>query len=226
MRLVIVEDCQLFRETLALLCTARLGHAVVGKTGSGMEAVEIIVREQPDVVLLDLNLPDIDGLSVAASVKAKKVDVKFLVITGCYDDHTVSCVEKSTVHGFLVKATASSEVLCQALSTIISGRMYYTRDYVNARYAQRSDPYFYGKILTQAECKILSLVGQGMSDAEIAQLLNIAARTAQTHRSNIMRKLNIHGTPKLIRYAIEHGLTRLPLQVAHDGGSIAKNNRS
>jgi len=113
------------------------------------------------------------------------------------------------VHGFLDKNSNTVETLRDALIAIGAGRAYYSAAYQQAKIARRNDPRSFTKMLTEWERAILSLIGQGLSDAEIAERLNLSPRTVQTHRSNIMNALDIKGTPKLIAFAVEHGFTQV-----------------
>lgn len=208
----------MFRDVIRKVCTTQFGHEVVGETESGREAVAMILTRKPDAVILDLSLPDMDGFNVADRVLTELPDLKILVLSSHCDDYTLFRVEKAGVHGFLDKNSNTVETLRDALIAIEAGRAYYSEAFQNAKIARRKDPQSFTKLLTEWERAILSLIGQGLSDDEIAERLNLSPRTVQTHRSNIMHALNIKGTPKLIAFAVEHGFT----QVAPKSGSSPK----
>lgn len=210
MRIVIVDDHLMFREALRKACTRDFGYEVVWETESGAAAIEKIPEIAPDVVILDLSLPDMDGFNVAEKLLRRSSRLKILVLSSHCDDYTLFRVEKVGVNGFLDKNTNTISALKDALIALSEGRTYFSAVFQNAKLARRADPQSFTKVLSEWECAILSLIGQGMSDEEIGERLNISYRTAQTHRSNIMRKLNVKGTPKLITFAIEHGFTQMP----------------
>ena len=183
---------------------------MIGETASGKAGVELILRLAPDMVILDLSLPDMDGFNVADRVLTAKPSTRILVVSSHCDDYTLFRVEKSGVHGFLDKNSNTLETLGNALVAIDAGRIYFSETYLDAKLARRNDPRSFVKILSEWERAILSLIGQGLTDEELGQRLKLSPRTVQTHRSNILRKLDIKGTPKLIAFAIEHGFTQVP----------------
>ncbi len=208
-RIVIVEDHLMFRDVIRKTCVSQFGHTVVGETGSGVEAVELILRLNPDAVILDLSLPDMDGFNVVDRVLAAMPALRILVVSSHCDEYTLFRVEKSGVHGFIDKNSNTMETLQEALAAIDAGRVYYSAAFQAARLVRRNDPRSFTKVLSEWERAILSLIGQGLSDDEIGARLNLSPRTVQTHRSHLLRKLDLKGTPKLIAFAIEHGFTQV-----------------
>jgi DNA-binding NarL/FixJ family response regulator len=182
---------------------------VVGESDSGVKAVEMILRLKPDAVILDLSLPDMDGFNVVDRVRKQLPMLRVLVVSSHCDDYTLFRVEKSGVQGFVDKNSNTVETLREALLAIETGRIYFSSAFQAAKNARRADPASFSKVLSDRELAVLSLIGQGLSDSEIGERLGVSYRTAQTHRSWILRKLEIKGTPKLIAFAIENGFTRL-----------------
>lgn len=199
----------MFRDVIRK-CVVQFGHTVAGETDSGKKAVELILATKPDAVVLDLSLPDMDGFNVVDRVLKAIPSVRILVVSSHCDDYTLFRVEKSGVHGFLDKNSNTLETLGEALKSIEEGRIYFSAAFLAAKTARRTDPRSFTKVLSEWERAILSLIGQGLSDEEIGERLSLSHRTVQTHRSNILRKLDIKGTPKLIAFAIEHGFTQVP----------------
>lgn len=218
-KLVIVEDHLMFREVLRKLCETEFHFAVVGEASSGTEAVRIINATRPDIVILDLNLPDGDGFDVLEQIQPALPLTKFLILSSNCSDYTLFRVEKAQVQGFVDKSTQSVTMLRDALNAIRSGRCYFSQAYLEAKTERRRDTNSYIKILTDREREVLALIGQSMTDQEIADKLGISWKTSETHRGMIIRKLGIPTTPKLIRFAIEIGLTRLPLPPQKPGGA-------
>jgi DNA-binding NarL/FixJ family response regulator len=208
--IVIIEDHLMFRDVLRKACTSQFGHKVIGETASGKEGVDMILRLSPDMVILDLSLPDMDGFNVVDRVLTAKPATRILVVSSHCDDYTLFRVEKSGVHGFLDKNSNTLDTLKDALVAIEAGRIYFSAAYQQAKLARRTDPRSFIKVLSEWERAILCLIGQGLTDLEIGQRLKLSPRTVQTHRSNILRKLDIKGTPKLIAFAIENGFTQVP----------------
>ena len=208
MKIIVVEDHLMFRDVMRKACSARFGHQVIGETDSGVKAVELILRLKPDAVVLDLSLPDMDGFNVVDRVVKTLPNVRFLVVSSHCDDYTLFRVERSRVHGFVDKNSNTFDTLREALAAIEVGRIYFSTAFQAAKLARRADPMSFTKVLSDRERAVLSLIGQGLSDDEIGDRLSLSYRTAQTHRSRILRKLEVKGTPKLIAFAIEHGFTR------------------
>lgn len=215
-KIVIVEDHLMIRDVVRKVCSSEFGYTVVGETDSGVQAVEMILKHRPDAVVLDLSLPDMDGFNVADRVLKAIPSLRILMLSSHCDDYTLFRVEKSGVHGFIDKNSNTIEILRDALAAISAGRIYFSQAFQAARIARRSDPRSFIKVLSDWERAILSLIGQGLNDDEIGERLNLSPRTVQTHRSNILRKLDLKGTPKLIAFAVENGFT----QVQSKSGSI------
>jgi len=228
-RLVIVEDQLMFREVVRKACERDLGHTVVGECGTGADAPALVNELRPDVLLLDLSLPDVDGFEVAEKVLAQNPDMRILVLSSLCDDFTLFRIEQSGVHGFVDKNSNTTTVLADALKAVEAGRSYYSAVFQKVKQARLSNPVAFTKTLTEWERRILALIGLGLSDEEIGEKLGISQHTAQTHRSNMLRKLKLPGTPKLIRFAIDNGFTQLPWKGepgSGGSGGSAKPKRS
>ena len=217
MNLLLVEDQVMFREVLRKTCERDLGHRIIGECGTGAEAVLLAQTLQPDVLLLDLSLPDIDGLTVSERLHRAGCHPKVLILSSHCDDYTLYRVEKSGIPGFVDKNANTTEVLGEALQAIEAGRCYYSASYQSIRDKRRRNPHAFTKVLTEWELEILALIGLGFSDAEIGARLEISPRTVQTHRSNILRKLKIPNTPKLMRFAIDNGFTAIAVSALPTG---------
>ncbi len=199
----------MIRDMIRKLCASERRCTVVGATDSGIKGIELILKHRPDALILDLSLPDIDGFNVADRALRILPSLKILMLSSHCDDYTLFRVEKSGVHGFLDKNSNTIEVVREALRAISEGRSYFSQAYQEARTARRSDPRSFIKVLSEWERAILALIGQGLNDEEIGDRLKLSPRTVQTHRSNILKKLDLKGTPKLIAFAVEHGFTQV-----------------
>lgn len=204
MHVVIVEDQAILRDLLQVY-VAQDATATVRATGSGVEAVELVCSGGTELVFLDLHLPDIPGLEVHARVLRRRRGIRFLALSGYADRGTVEEVRRAGVHGFIDKATLGIATLEEAVRCVLAGGEYFRAASDLAPAAGRAAPPC-RKVLSNRELEVLALIGRASSDGEISAALGISERTAQTHRSNILRKLSIAGTPKLIRFAQLHGL--------------------
>lgn len=206
-RIVIVEDHVMFREVLRKICEKELRHAVVGETGDGTAAVGLVARLKPDLMLLDLHLPGIDGFGVAGEVHRLSPNTRILVLSSHCDEYTVFRTEQAGVQGFVDKNTNSVGVLKEAIRAVASGRTVFSEAYRRVRKARRADPASFDKILTNRERAIVSLAGESLTDEEIAERLGISVASAAKHRLNTLHKLGLGSTVELVRYAREHGFT-------------------
>ncbi len=205
MRIVIAEDQLLFRETICQVCEREFGYKVIGQTSSGAVAAEMVARLKPDILILDLSLEEWDGFRVADEVRNTSPQTAVLVLSSYDNQYTVFRLEQLAIRGFVDKSSGSVDVLRRALQALAVGKTYFSESFRNARRARQLDARSFAKVLSPTEHEVLGLIAKGLDDAEIARECAISPCTAQTHRSKIMRKLQIRGTPKLIAYAIEHG---------------------
>ncbi|MFZ5494346.1 MAG: response regulator [Verrucomicrobiota bacterium] len=206
-RVVIVEDQRLVAEFLQFHCRD-LRLEVVQHAGGCRDGLAAIRQHRPDLVLLDISLPDGDGLELARTVIDELPGVKILAISSHHDPWTMLQVQRIGIHGFVDKNDQRPEVLSEAIFAVLGGRVYYTQIVNQSSAAIRRDPKSFIRVLSDYETRILALIGESRSDEEIGVTLNISPATVQSRRRDIMRKLDIHSTPKLIHYAIVNGLTR------------------
>jgi two-component system response regulator NreC len=206
-RIVIVEDHLMFREVLRKVCTVELKHEVVGEAADGHAAVEIAKKLKPDLVLLDLHLPGLDGFAVAEVLRKTLPATRILVLSSHCDEYTVFRAEKAHVQGFVDKNSNSVEALKAAITTVAAGRVSYSPAYQKIKAARHQDPQSFDKILTERERSVLSLIGEPLADDEIGERLEIATETVEKHRFNLLKKLGLRTTTELVRYARDHGFT-------------------
>ena len=206
-RVVIVEDQRLVAEFLTLHC-ATLGLRVVQQCVTCREGLAAIRAHQPDLVLLDISLPDGDGLTLAKAVLDELPRVRILAISSHRDPWTMLQVQRIGLHGFVDKNEQNPAVLSQAILAVLAGRVHYA-PIVNESSAKiRRDPKAFIRVLSDYQTQILTMIGAAQTDQEIAAALGVSATTVQSRRRDIMRNLGIHSTPKLIHYALVNGLTR------------------
>jgi DNA-binding NarL/FixJ family response regulator len=206
-RVVIIEDQRLVGEFLQFHCRD-LRLKVVRHCTGYVDGLASVREHKPDLVLLDISLPDGDGLELARLIIEEMPRVKLLTISAHHDPWTMLQVQRIGIHGFVDKNDQRPEVLTEAIHAVLGGRIYYTPVVNQSSAMIRRDPKSFIRVLSDYETRILSMIGESKSDEEIAIVLNISPATVQSRRRDIMKKLDIHSTPKLIHYAIVNGLTR------------------
>ncbi|MEI7552439.1 MAG: response regulator transcription factor [Verrucomicrobiota bacterium] len=207
MKIVIVEDHEMFREVLRTVCADELGHEVVGEAADGRVAVQLAITTLPDLVLLDLHLPKLDGFEVAEALRQATPLVRILALSSHCDDYTVFRAEKARVQGFVDKNTSSVMALKAAITAVGQGQTYFSDLFLRIKANRHRDPHSFDKLLTERERVVLSMVGSALSDTDIAGRLGIAPKTAEKHRFNILKKFGLPTTVQLMRYARDHGFT-------------------
>lgn len=208
MKVAIVEDHALFADFVRVLCERELGYEVVFNVTLGAGVVERLLVERPQLLILDLSLPDMDGLDIARAMRKDLPELRILVLSSLRDPVSLYRVQEAGVHGFVDKRHQNLAVLREALPLVAGGEPYFAPVFGQMTHSIQQDPKAYYRILSVYDQVALSMMGEARSDAEIAAALRVSESTMQSRRRDIMRKLNIHSTPKLMRFAIEHGFTR------------------
>jgi DNA-binding NarL/FixJ family response regulator len=204
----VVEDQPIYRQALVRVCGRGLGWHVIVATGSAINAVDACREHRPDLLVLDLGLEDGDGFWVLERLRESGSVPRALVLTAFCDDYTLVRLERARVAGCLNKGSTSPEDLRAALVCVASGRRFVSETFRRAQAARTEDAHSFDKLLTQQEEVVVTLAGLGFSDAKIGERLHISANTARVHRSHLLHKLRLDGTPRLIAWAVEKGFTR------------------
>ncbi|HEY5551953.1 MAG TPA: response regulator transcription factor [Opitutaceae bacterium] len=210
LRLLVVEDQQLFLELIVGLCERDFGFKVVATASTGAEALRLAQETEHDVILLDLNLPDMDGIDAAARLMTDGRVHRILALSSQVDDYTLHRVISSGIQGYVDKNLQSTDVLKTAIQIVASGGVFFTPVVQDVRRALGRNPDAFSKVLSEREQELLALLGRGLDDTEAAAKLGVRPQTIHSHRRNILRKLNLSGTKQLIRYALDHGFVRQP----------------
>jgi len=199
-RVLLVDDHQLVRDGLHSRLGETPGITVVGEAGSGHEALVLAARLRPDLVLLDIGLPDISGLEVAARLPAVAPGSRTLMLS-MYDnrEYVISALRAGAA-GYVLKDASSREIIA-AIRAVAAGGSYCSAQLAAALADGGSQP----PPLTEREREILILVAQGNSNKRIAQQLDVSVRTVETHRLNLRRKLGIETQADLVHYALQQG---------------------
>lgn len=208
-RVLIAEDHTIVRQGLVSLLEESGECTVVAEAADGLEAVEQAERLQPNVVVLDLTMPRLNGLEATRRIHQALPQTRILVLTVHVEEEYVLPVIEAGASGYLVKDTAASELMA-AVRSLASGQAYFGPQAAKALAEQYRSPRDrpldpYGS-LTPREREVFHLVIEGKTTKEVAKLLNISSKTAENHRARLMEKLGVHNTAELVRYAAHKGL--------------------
>ena len=199
-RVLIVDDHPLMREALGVTIEPEADIDTVGVAVNGLEAVELAVALKPDVVLMDLYMPVMDGIEATRQIKLADPSIYILIITSSNEDEKIIAAIRAGASGYLLK-TASRDQILSGLREVSQGGYYVPAEIgaklANALQSEQSTPV----ALTVRENEVLTYVGQGLSNAEIASALVLSEGTVRVHISNIMAKLNLQSRAYLIVYA-------------------------
>ncbi len=210
-RVFIVEDHQLFREGLKSMLNNRGDIEIVGEAEDGLDAIRKIRQTQPEMVLLDLSIPKVSGISVLKEIKRDLPEIKFLVLTIHESDQYVLEAFDAGVDGYCIKDASRPELMV-AIDSVLQGKSYISPGisdqvidgYLNGRKTLKKESDW--DTVTQREREVLKLLAEGYSNKEIAGFLHISVKTVEKHRSNLISKLDIHNVAQLTTFAIQKGL--------------------
>ena len=204
-RILLADDHVIVRQGFRALLE-REGLEVVAEAADGHEAVRLAGDLHPDVAVLDFAMPLLNGLDAAREIRRRSPGTRLILLTVHTEDHYVLEALHAGVHGYVVKTQAAAD-LVQAIREIRGNAMYLSptisRAVVEASFDKANPP---GDMLSSRERQVLQLVAEGKTTKEIASVLGISIKTADSHRARIMRKLDIHDTAGLVRFAIRRGL--------------------
>ena len=202
-RVVIVDDHPLVLDGLVSRLERSEQVDVIGSANNGEEAIAVVSELMPDVVLMDINMPIMNGIDAAEIFKEKFSTVKLLVLSMHDDREYVMNMARAGAKGYVLKSASADEML-MAVKAVHMGGIYYSPSVAEILMAAEEDTR--DDTLSSREQVVLRLLARGMSNKEMARELDISVRTVETHRRNIKLKLDISTTSGLVRYAINHGL--------------------
>ncbi len=209
-RIVLADDHQIVREGLHALIATERDLVVVAEAEDGRTAVQLVADHEPDVVIMDIGMPELNGVDATRQILAHHPGIKVIALSMHSDSRFVTGMLKAGAAGYLLKNCACDE-LVNAINTVMQHRIYLSpsitgvviEDYIR-RSAAIEEP-----VLTQREREVLQLLAEGKATREIAKKLHVSAKTVATHRQNIMDKLDLHSVAQLTQYAISQGLVTL-----------------
>jgi DNA-binding NarL/FixJ family response regulator len=211
--ILLADDHQIVRDGLKSLIEKQPSMRVVGEASNGRDVVRLAGELQPDVIILDIGMPELNGIDATRQIKGQYPLIKILALSMQSDSRFVAQMLSVGASGYLLKDCAFEE-LSRAIRTVIDGQTYLSpgitsqviKDYV--RRINTSDQ-SEGHFLTPREREVIQLLAEGLSTKDIAAHLIISVKTVETHRTQIMEKLDMHSIAQLTKYAIREGLTRL-----------------
>lgn len=213
-RVILADDHKLFIEGIAGMLSAVEGIEIAGKAHTGKDALQMTLDKKPDLVVLDITMPDMYGIEVTRKIKAKLPDVKILILSMHLDLRMIIEVLQAGADAYTLKDSEPSELLT-AVKNVLAGKMYLSskvikllvKDYISKHSVPLSLEQL--KDLSARERQVLSLISESKSIKEIAEELHISRSTADTHKANLMRKLGCENTNELIRFAMREGIVDL-----------------
>jgi two-component system response regulator NreC len=207
-RIVLAEDHQVVRDGLKMLINAQEDLKVVGEAGNGEQALKIILELVPDVAIVDISMPVMNGLSLIARMNELQSSTKALALTANEDRAYMQQLLKLGTAGYLLKRTAADDLI-QAIRTVAAGRRYIDAEVVSALVQDISDnTSTSGVQLSEREEEVMRLIAKGFATKEIAATLDISIKTVETYKARSMIKLDLHGRSDIVKYAISRGWLR------------------
>ncbi len=208
-RVLIADDHAIVRAGLRTLIGAEAGLELVGEAAGGYEAIAMVEKARPDVLVLDLSMPDLDGISVTRNIKPRFPDLRILVLTLHEDEALLKEAIKAGAAGYVLKRAAEAELI-SAIQVILRGDLYIDPSMIRGLLGEPrpipAPPTNSPENLTSREKEILKLIVDGYTNRQIGVHLNISVRTVEGHRANISDKLGLHSRVELVRYARDHGM--------------------
>ncbi len=201
-KLLIAEDHPIFREGLINAIQKQDTYEIVAETGDGLKAFNLIKKEKPDIALLDISMPNMNGLEIARKIQKENLKVKCIFLTMHKERDFLNSAIEACVMGYVLKDEASQNLL-DALKIVSEGKRYIS-PLVSEHLLEKNETAKSLKDLTSSEKRDLKLIAKNKTSKEIADELCISYRTVQTHRTNICAKLNLSGMNTLLQFAIEN----------------------
>jgi DNA-binding NarL/FixJ family response regulator len=205
MRILIADDHDVIRSGLKQLLATHLGWEVCGEAKTGNEAVALATQLEPQVIIMDVGMPELNGVDATRKISRLLPRIKIIVLTMHFSDQLIAEIIDAGACGYILKTDADRE-LVRAIQAVEKGSSYFTSAAANTLLGPHSkpSPASLKRRLTPREREIVQLLAEGKSSKEAASALGVSVKTADTHRANVMRKLELHSVAALVRYAIKN----------------------
>lgn len=206
-RILIVDDHPIVRDGLRQAIAADPGLVVVAEASSGQDALEAIEAHRPDIVVLDIDMPVMDGFGVARAIREREISVEIVFLTVYRDEGFFNEALRLGARGYVLKDAATTDIV-SGIRAVAAGR-HFTSPALTSYLVARHEPALNATrpglhVLTPAERRVLSLLAEYKTSREIGEILHVSHRTVQAHRANICTKLELHGSHALMKFALDH----------------------
>jgi two-component system, NarL family, response regulator NreC len=210
-RIILADDHSVMRTGLRLVLERQQDFQVVAEASDGRQAVALAQQHKPDVIVMDVTMPNLNGIEAARQVGVALPEISIVMLSMHSDESYVLRALKAGARGYLLKESAESDLIA-AVRAVHAGKAFFSpavsrmlmEDYVRQLQDREIEDSY--DLLTTREREILQLVAEGKSNKDVANLLNLSLYTVETHRGNLMEKLNLHTVPELILYAVRKGV--------------------
>jgi DNA-binding NarL/FixJ family response regulator len=217
LRILVADDHEIVRRGLCAMLAAHEGWEVCGEAADGMEAVRKTAELKPDIVVIDIGMPNLNGLGATQQILRANPDQKVIVLTVTDVEHVIEEALRVGARGFVLKSDTARDLVA-AVESLQRDKAYFTprvSEMVLGGFLQGGRASDKSEVrlprLTARECQVVQLVAEGKSSKEVASMLNVSTKTAETHRNNIMRKLGLHSTTELVLYAVRNNIVRVQM---------------
>jgi DNA-binding NarL/FixJ family response regulator len=214
LRILIADDHEVARQGIRSLLETHAGWEICAEAKDGREAVEAATKQKPDIFLLDIGMPNLNGLDAARQILAANPEARILILTIHDSEQVVREVLAAGARGFLLKSDAGRDLMA-AVEALQNRRTFFTPKIAQMmldgylRPFEETDTTGQQCILTPREREVIQLVAEGKTTKEVASALSLSVKTAETHRTNLMRKLNLHSVADLTLYAVRNGIVQI-----------------
>ena len=210
-RILLADDHTVVRKGLRLLLESQPGFAVAAEASNGREAVALAEEQRPDVVVMDVAMPVLNGIEAARQISGKLPSVAVVFLSMHSDEGYVLKALKAGARAYLLKDSAESDLI-NAVKAVSDGKAFFSpaiskmlvEDYIRQMQERKVEDSY--ELLTTREREVLQLLAEGKNNKEVASILNLSLYTIETHRANILQKLNLHSSAELVLYAIRKGV--------------------